>query len=357
MLQHDPEPSQSASDAAQTRVKVDVLAKAIAAIEERRQEQARQMEGTALVGDVVHDLQLDVTPEELLAEVEAQRQAAAAPWNKPALEIAYAGRGTRERNEEDSRAFRKSFIIGAALTPAVMLVIWYIASISSSDPLHYRPGYKSPAPTYTPPVSQPMPPRIPPPTSIPFGMAPAQFVDPRTVPVHTLASIANGHPFGCSINTLQLLLQHEPLSNIMLYDAERDMTYDMRKPSTEQSYPDPNHFPIGPFAKSSWTLIKYNGKVYLRCWAEQDMVQQIGSGKIVLLRNGEAPADDGLRFKPITLPLATVTTEGGYPQNMNIPDDVPHAFPNETLRARRLAQYLLVRGLKPDSHTWEKWTP
>ncbi len=76
MLQHDPTTSPPTPDAAHTRVKVDILAKAVAAIEARRQEQARLLEGTAMVGDVVKDLQLDISPEELLAEAEAQQKAA-----------------------------------------------------------------------------------------------------------------------------------------------------------------------------------------------------------------------------------------------------------------------------------------
>lgn len=59
--------------AAQVRVKAEELAQALAAIELRRQEEARRLEGTVVIGDAVQELQLDVTPDELLAEVQAQR--------------------------------------------------------------------------------------------------------------------------------------------------------------------------------------------------------------------------------------------------------------------------------------------
>ena len=59
--------------ASQRRVKTAELAKAIAAIEARRAEQARALEGTVLIGQAVQEMSLDYSPEQIWAEVQARR--------------------------------------------------------------------------------------------------------------------------------------------------------------------------------------------------------------------------------------------------------------------------------------------
>lgn len=352
MLQHDPNSSQDVPDAAHTRVKVDVLAKAIAVIEERRQEQARQMEGTALIGDVVRDLQVDATPEELLAEVEAQQKAALFSWNNPAQEDAFAGARTQRRAEQQNKTFWMTARISIAWVAAIIFVIWFVSSLSSSDPDPNRHVYMPPVLTYTPHDTTPPPTRPFFPTGPPVGMLPAQMEYQRGGPAHALADIADGHPFGCSTDTLQSLLRHEPMSDIYLYDAERDMTYDQRKPGSMRGLSLSQGNSVGPLAWSSWTLIKHNGQVYLRGWIEQDTAQQLTSQKVVSVFNLQAPMKDMGRFMPITLPLATVNAKGLYQSVGNISDGSHFSYPS-----RLPAQELLVQGLPLDKYAHEKWQP
>jgi len=361
MLQHDPESSQNGPDAAHTRVKVDVLARAIAAIEERRQEQARQREGTALIGDVVRDLQIDATPEELLAEVEVQQKAALFSGNSPAQKDAYADAGTQGRTKQQSKSFWLTMSISLAWIAAIIFVVWFVSSLAFNDPIRrtYLPSQPTYPPSYTP--TAPSPQFLP--VSPPLGTEPALLVSTRGGPVGTLAAVADERPFGCSYFTLQFLLHHMPLSRLYLYDAERDMTYDARKTTRASSLLSPNSRPVGLFARSSWTLIKHNGQVYLRGWAEQKTTQQVTSQNNALVFNSQPPVYGRGQFVPITLSLGGIRsaeiyqslseTSFGFPIS---PDSSP-VFPEGVNFIDTHMQMLLVHGLHLDSHAYETWNP
>lgn len=353
MLQHDPESSQNGPDAAHTRVKVDVLARAIAAIEERRQEQARQMEGTALIGDVVRDLQIDATPEELLAEVEAQQKATLVSKNASPQER--TAEHPQQYAESDSRAYWSVLKAVGGVVAAIMIVFWMIDAQPPPSSRSYAPGVGQATQTYTPQNSPTTPPHPFFSTSQPLGMLSAEDEFQRGGPAHALADIADGHPFGCSTYTLESLLRHEPMSDIYLYDAERDMTYDLRKPGSALNHFPPNEIMIGWLAKSAWTLIKHNGQVYLRGWVGQDTAQQLASQKVVSIFNLQSPTEKAKHLVPITLPLATVNSEGLYQQMMDMPFGNPYSRAYNPRQPGWPTQELLVQGLPPDSHTWEKW--
>ena len=62
------------STASQTRVTPEELAQALAAIETRKQAEVSRLAGTIPISQAVSELNLDSTPEEILAEVQAQRE-------------------------------------------------------------------------------------------------------------------------------------------------------------------------------------------------------------------------------------------------------------------------------------------
>ena len=72
MLKHEdiPQPQTPSPSAAQVRVTPEELAAAVTALQIRKEGQP----GTIAIGDAVDELGLDVTPEEVLAEVQARRQ-------------------------------------------------------------------------------------------------------------------------------------------------------------------------------------------------------------------------------------------------------------------------------------------
>lgn len=357
MLQHTPDPSQNAPDAAHTRVKVDVLARAIAAIEERRQEEARQREGTALVGDVVQDLHLDVTPEELLAEVQAQSRAAHTAHTRLAVNDAQAMAQASQQAARVDRQFLQGNKIYGLCGIAVLVVFWLIASHSPSATRPEPSGYQPP-PLYSGPF---VPVRVQKQPFLPdnhwLGMFPAGIGHDQNGSFHAIADVPDKEPFGVSLITLQRLLRHEPLNQIHLYDAERDKTYDLRRPDADMDFTDPSGKHIGAYVRSSWTLIKYRGQPYLRGWVEPDAAQQADAGKNISMFNVPAPAQDAKGFIPITVPLAASTADGLYVQTATFafggPTQGVPLPPPPTLRT----QVLVVRGFRPDAHLWENWTP
>ena len=72
MLKHEDTPQTQLPPAAQVRVTPEELAAAVTALQIRKEGQP----GTIAIGDAVEELGLDVTPEEVLVEVQARRQAA-----------------------------------------------------------------------------------------------------------------------------------------------------------------------------------------------------------------------------------------------------------------------------------------
>jgi hypothetical protein len=70
-------------NAAQERVTPDELAQAVAAVEARRDAEARKHHSTIPLGEAVRQLGLETTPEELLSEVRRQRARHAAPTAPP----------------------------------------------------------------------------------------------------------------------------------------------------------------------------------------------------------------------------------------------------------------------------------
>ena len=82
MLQHEQEQSSETpaaqTPAAQIRVTSEELAQAINALEASRDEAARHLAGTVPIGEVVKELKLEATPEEIWAQVQRQRARKAA---------------------------------------------------------------------------------------------------------------------------------------------------------------------------------------------------------------------------------------------------------------------------------------
>lgn len=71
MLKHEDNPQIQTQPAAKVRVTPEELAAAVTALQTRKEGQP----GTIAIGEAVEELGLDVTPEEVLAEVQARRQA------------------------------------------------------------------------------------------------------------------------------------------------------------------------------------------------------------------------------------------------------------------------------------------
>ncbi len=76
MLKHEDTPQTPLSPAAQVRVTPEELTAAITRLEAKKDAGQQNLEGTVAIGEVVQQLGLDATPEEVLAEVQAGQQQA-----------------------------------------------------------------------------------------------------------------------------------------------------------------------------------------------------------------------------------------------------------------------------------------
>ena len=77
MLQHEPQEQPLSIPPAQIRVTAEELAAAINALEASKDAAARHLAGTVPIGQVVEEMKLDATPEEIWTQVQKQRAQAA----------------------------------------------------------------------------------------------------------------------------------------------------------------------------------------------------------------------------------------------------------------------------------------
>ncbi len=113
----------------QARVTPEELTQALAAIESRKQAEASRLAGTIPIGDAITDLHLDSTPEDIWAEVQAQRAKADTSQAQSSPEAAEqkVPRGAkvtvqvRQQSVTPSRNWRKSGVIGMVLVGWLVL--------------------------------------------------------------------------------------------------------------------------------------------------------------------------------------------------------------------------------------------
>ena len=145
MLEHETE----VSSAALTRVSAEELTRALAAIESRRQSGLERDMDTIALGEAVRQLALDLTPDELLAEIRAQREAdrvaaaAEASSQKTEEEVSFAWRGGR-------RGSRRSLLVPGIIAFLVLYVM-FVSSLPyySREPFVMLPILACPVVLYT----------------------------------------------------------------------------------------------------------------------------------------------------------------------------------------------------------------
>ena len=126
---NDPQPAASREAVSQARVTPQELTEALAAIESRKQAEASRLAGTIPIGDAIADLHLDSTPEDIWAEVQAQRAKADAAQVRSAdadttrrarRPQAKAAEQARQQSVTPRRSWRKRGAIG------IVLVGWLV---------------------------------------------------------------------------------------------------------------------------------------------------------------------------------------------------------------------------------------
>ncbi len=186
----------------QVRVTAEEFARAVARHQARREEAAQKLEGTVSLGDAVQELNVDITPEELLAEVQAARA-------EQAARAAVAQTRRRPRTG--------LFLASAGLLAALTIGIYGARTAPAPD---------AQATVVTAPQSPP---------AVSIAVPGALLVqDTRgAMPVlRTLQEMEDGVPVRCSLTQTD---GHATLAD----------------------FSNPN---------SAWTLVKHDGQVYVRGW-------------------------------------------------------------------------------------------
>lgn len=145
MLQHEPQEQAAATPAAQIRVTAEELAQAINALEASKEEAAACLAGTVPIGEVVQELKLEATPEEVWAQVQRQRARLAAE-----AAAAQAAAAQKEAQKEQAAAMQAA---AAQTLPrprrrwrwwALIGIGWAVYGIAHGSLLHVQtPGAAS----------------------------------------------------------------------------------------------------------------------------------------------------------------------------------------------------------------------
>ncbi len=319
--------------AAQARIKTEELARAVAAIEARRQRDAQALVGTLVIGEAVEELSLDMTPEEILAEVKAQQEEQREQEEQKEASGLYLHEYGNASNTPSWRM--PAWLLAGSVVSVLTIIIWW-GTANQTQPISST--------VYPPPVVTQNYPNVNPPF-VP-GQTPPTFY--RTPPGHMITRIPDGVSFGCAPYTLERVLNGEKLADIQVYDGEEAFLYGRR------------HFADGLplvspmtiyYRARGWTLIKHKGRVYVRGWAYLPI---LAPTSIRVFNTPDAPE---IRDKAseITLPTQGVHYEGMYarafldpPKGMASGSGPYPASPSDQLEIRATDVHL-------DSHAYENW--
>ncbi len=326
--------------AAQTRIKTEELARAVAAIEARRQGEAQALVGTLVIGEAVEELSLDMTPEEILAEVRSQQ------------EEHDRQQEDQDKQQEDEQAWKEvgSRYESAGYTPNWKVPAWILAgSLISVFAIWWGTANQTQpisSTVYSPPVVTQNYPMVTP--------IPQPYMN-----IQTLAAIPDGINFGCYRYTLERIISGEKPTGILISESEKAFWYDGQHRNHIVSA-DP--LPTTSYGGPDWTAIKYSGHVYVRGWTSRPLS---ATGDISVFDTPKASLLKGKASK-ITLPVQGLHYEGMYTRVF--PN--PYGWQAPVMGAYSGQGYHGEPGMPPiptpqmeirasdvrlDSHAWEKW--
>lgn len=265
MLHHEEEPENVG--AAQVRVTAEEFARAVARHQARREEAAQKLEGTVSLGDAVRELNIDITPEELLAEVQAARAEAQAVHAVP---------------QARRRPRWGLFAASAGLLAALAVSLYGLRQAVAPLPADVQMS----AATLS--------------TVIPITAPDTILVQDnsgKSPVLRTLQEIPNGVPVHCSLTQTD---GHASLA-------------DFSNPST------------------AWTVIKYNGQVYVRGWIANMSRQAMHAGNVTLARRKELVS--GAAPRPVSLALSGI----------------------QCIPAQGNDEMIIAQKVQPDGHFDDRW--
>lgn len=269
------QPSPWPVPASETRVTPDELTAAVAALESRRETEARHLQGTLTLGEAVSELHLDATPDELLAEVKAQRE------KRAAEEAAREAEKAREKRADTGFAVPPS--VGHGSVPLARLAPFSFNSRSKRKPWIFVLAILLMGNVF----GHLHAPRVRINTSGQAAISAPQY--------NTLAEVPDGKTVLCSTANLQAIKNGASPAKVRLGEIDDE---DM-----------------------AWRIVKHDGHVYVRLQTPRMSVselQRIGNLNVYNVKNaGEL---EGVHEQAVSVPLdkmdwnGTVTTGDGFQQ-------------------------------------------
>lgn len=237
MLEHEqPETISIPPTAAEKRVTSEEFAHAVSAIEARNADQAKNLAGTLPIGEGIHELGLDASPEEVWAEVEAQRARANASQSIPSQvttpQFSYQVKPVTSRVVAQTRPRR--FRGWAAL--GVFFFIFGLTHHAFFPSAHSHSSHTASAPA-------------------------------AALVTRTLQEVPDKQVVYCDTATLRQILQGADKTKIRVDEGK---------------------------TQNRWPLIKYDGQVYLRGYIVPTTAEAIEKTSVHLYNNDNAGELEGI---------------------------------------------------------------
>ncbi len=258
MLKHEDTSYTPPKSAAQVRVTPEELAAAVTALQIRKEGQP----GTIAIGDAVEELGLDVTPEEVLAEVQARRQ-------------------TIPRKRRSKLWDR--LVVALGVSGILLWCSFFVVDYSSGSPSYNEQTV--PTASYSSTFSVTPPP-------VHLTCSPSLVVADASGKLVMLSEVGDNQPVTCALNGNSL---------------------------EQATGMEPNR----------WTLIKHDGKVYLRGWMARTSTS-------VLEKDG---ADVSASQNSISVPVTLLISGFNF-------SETPQDFPGRDFHAA---------DIHLDKYAYEKW--
>ena len=299
----------------QIRVKREEFARAISALEARRQAEAQFLEGTVAVADTLRELQVDASAEEVMQQIEAQR----------------AGYAVEEKPR---RVWDRDKITDLKLTGSIVLVPLLMILLCATL---YRPLVAPDISTRMDVVSDSS--LWMSSSTIPSGVTERQIDEGgfnASSVLKPLSQVPDNQMVHCNNGSLQALFND--------YSRQRShQRYDTLHPFGTL---DPvilagsnQMFDVRPNLHKPWILIKHEGRLYLRAWVAAKFTEAQAQGYTLSLHSSPRSFDPGVQPVPITLPISFRTYSGAFGSSSDL----------------TVMPSLSISLIKLDQHAWEKW--
>jgi hypothetical protein len=284
----------SASAAAAARATPDEISQALAAIEARRMQAQRFDQETVPIGEVVSQLGLEVSPDEVLAEVEARRRASA----EGGQERRQAEGAARQAASVDAVRVRRSrAVLAAAGLAGIVFFMLGLGTVRSVS---------VPAPPLTAPVAVSEGGSVS--TVNPGTLVQDRGPDGGTI-LRTLSEVPDGRMVRATLTT------SNTLRGTFL---------------TLQDYAEEG-------GRGGWRVVKHGDSIYVRGWIPRTSDAAL-PGRSIVLYNDPGQVGEGVTPLPVTVPMDA----------LRVADD-QHGM--------RQAGYLLIESIQTDGHLHDAWWP